>query len=489
MDNNKPQQDSLKQKAIAGTIWSAIQKFGISAITFLSNIVLARLLTPDDYGCIGMLAIFLVISNSLILGGFISALIQKKDADDDDFSTVFYWNLVVSIILYLCLFIAAPYIANYYHIDKLCVILRIQGIVLILNGLGAIQTTLLRKFLSFNKLAKINIISSLIAVFIAIYMAFKGYGVWALVAQQIAFSLFNALILWATTTWRPKLRFSTDSFKSLFSYGAFLLFAEIINSICDNIQGLIIGRKFCSATMGFYSQAKKLEEVPTTSISQVVNQVTFPIYTSLQDDKERLKNTVRKTLGLMNYINFPLMLILIVVAKPLFIIIFSDKWLGSVFYFQILCLAGLANCLQSVNYQVVSAVGRSKELFYWNFVKRGIGLLLMLIGLAWGVEGLLLGMVLSTYFTYIVNAKLAETSTGYSLFQQIKDFFPSLCIGLIASVIAYSVVLTIDNNLLLLITQVLVFMVTYLILSYVIKSENFFELISIANKYINKEKK
>lgn len=489
MDNKRSQPESLKQKAITGTIWSAIQKFGISAITFLSNIVLARLLTPDDYGCIGMLAIFLVISNSLILGGFISALIQKKDADDVDFSTVFYWNLVVSILLYIGLFVAAPYIADFYHIEKLNIVLRVQGIVLLLNGLSAIQTTLLRKTLNFNKLAKVNISSSLISVVIAIFMAFEGFGVWALVTQQIAISFFNALFLWITTTWRPILRFSTKSFKTLFSYGAFLLLAEIINSICDNIQGLIIGRKFSSATMGFYSQAKKLEEVPTTSITHVVNQVTFPIYASLQDDKDRLKKTVRKTLGLMNYINFPLMLILLVVAKPLFVILFSEKWLDSVFYFQILCLAGLANCLQSVNYQVVSAVGRSKELFYWNFVKRSVGLLFMLIGLSWGVEGLLIGMVLSTYFTYIVNAKLAESSTGYSLSQQINDFMPSLCIGIIASVIAYSVVLVTENNFLLLLLQGFVFIIIYLILSYIIKSENLFELISIVKKYINKGKK
>lgn len=481
------QPESLRRKAITGTLWSALQKFGIAIISFLSNIVLARLLTPDDYGCIGMLSIFLVISNSLILGGFISALIQKKDATEIDYSTVFLWNIIVSFVLYIILFFSASIIANFYHIYKLGMVLRVQGVVLILNGLGAIQTTLLRKTLQFNKLAKVNIVSSIVSVIVAIAMAYRGYGVWALVFQQICMSLFNTLLLWIVTEWRPILSFSLKSFKELFGYGAYLLLAEIVSSICDNIQGLIIGHKFNAVTMGYYAQAKKLEEVPTASITQVVNQVTFPIYASLQNDKERLKNTVRRTLGLMNFINFPLMLLLIVVAKPLFIFLFSEKWINSVLYFQILCLAGLVCCLQSVNYQVVAAIGKSRILFFWNFIKRGIGLVFMVIGLIWGVEGLLFGMVLSSYFTYIVNAQIAVQATDYTVIQQIKDFFPNLLKAFISAIVAYTPVCYIHHNFTLLVIQSCVFLITYILLSYYTKSKDLYEITEIVKSFIKKK--
>ena len=295
---------NLKHRAITGTLWSATQKFSVSIISFLSNIVLARLLTPADYGCIGMLSIFIAISNSLIYGGFISALIQAKETSDKDYNTVFYWNLIVSLILYLMLFFFAPFIADYYRIQQLCQVLRVQGIILIINGFSAIQLSILRRNLDFNRLAIFNIIASVAAAIVAISLAIYGLGVWALVLQQIVLSLVNCILLWTRTSWRPSLSFSIDSFRRLFSYGGFLLINEIINTLCDNIQGLLIGRRFSPSIMGYYSQAKKLEEVPTQSISQVVTQVTFPIYSKIQDDKSRLYRGVKETLSLMNFLNF-----------------------------------------------------------------------------------------------------------------------------------------------------------------------------------------
>lgn len=470
---------SLKHKAISGTLWSATQKFSVSIISFLSNIVLARLLSPDDYGCIGMLSIFIAISNSLIYGGFISALIQSKETTDKDFSTVFYWNFVVALVLYLLLYFFAPYIADYYRIQQLCQVLRVQGIVLIINGFSAIQITILRRNLAFHRLAIFNIIASITAALVAIILAIKGLGVWALVCQQVVLSLVNCILLWTRTKWRPSLSFSMDSFRRLFSYGGFLLINEIINTLCDNIQGLLIGKRFNPSIMGYYSQAKKLEEVPTQSISQVVTQVTFPIYSKLQDDKSRLFKAVKETLSLMNFINFPLMALLYVIAKPLFIFLYSEKWIDAVPYFQILCIAGLVNCLQSVNYQVVSAMGRSKELFYWNFLKRGLGLLFMLIGLSFGVKGLLWGMVLGSYITFFVNAFLANKSTGYSLWEQLIDSSLTFVISLLSAAIAFSISLFQLQNFILLICQVLVFLLCYFVLAYVFKRQELNELLSI----------
>ena len=478
--------ESIKQQAINGVLWSGIQKFGISFISFISNIFLARLLTADDYGCIGLLAIFIAVSNALVLGGFISALIQKKDADETDFSTVFFWNIVVSILLYGVLFLASPYIADYYNIEKLSAILRVQGVILLINGLSAVQTTLLRKTLQFKKLATINLISAVVSISVALIMAFNGFGVWSLVAQQLVSSSCNTVILWLTSKWRPAFVFSFGSFKGLFSYGCFLLLSDLMNTLCDNIQGLIIGKRFSSSTMGYYTQAKRLEEVPTQSISQLVAQVTFPIYARIQDDVEKLRSAVKGTLALMNYVNFPLMVMLIVIAKPLIIILYSEKWIFSIPYFQILCVAGIVNCLQSVNYQVVSATGRSKQLFVWNFVKRGSGILLIILGALSGVKGILWGMVVSYYIIYFINAGLAFQSTRYSIIEQLLDSLPLLFIALVSGAISHCFSYIINSNCLLLIVQIATYLLSYILLSLLLKRKELGEIQSIVVNYLSR---
>lgn len=478
--------ESLKTQAISGILWSAIQKFGMSILSFISNIVLARLLSPDDFGCIGLLAIFIALSNALIYGGFLSALIQKKNADNTDFSTVFYWNLIVSFILYILLYLCAPAISKYYNLDLLCNVLRFQSLILIVNGLSAVQSTLLRKTFHFKKLAQINILSSVISIIVAIILAYQGFGVWSLVIQQIVYSFVNTVILWFTSNWRPSLQFSKKSFKELFSYGSFLLLSDLINSLCDNIQGLIIGRKFSTSTMGYYTQAKRLEEVPTQSISQLVAQVTFPIYAKIQDEREKLHYAVKSTLSLMNFINFPLMIILIVIARPLFILLYSEVWISSIPYFQILCIAGLVNCLQSVNYQVVSASGRSKALFGWNFVKRGSSLILMLVGILWGVEGVLWGMVVSFYIIFIINAKLAYESTSYSIMDQIIDSLPSFGLATIAGVITYCFHTTFDNIYVLIVFQIIAYLLIYITLSFIFKIKELAIVKGLAMLYLSK---
>lgn len=478
--------ESLKKQAVSGVLWSAIQKFGISIVSFISNIVLARLLTPDDYGCIGLLAIFIAVSNALVYGGFLSALIQKKNADETDFSTVFYWNLVVSLLLYFVLYLCAPAIARYYELEVLCKVLRVQSLILIINGLSAVQSTLLRKAFNFRKLAQISILSSIVSIVVAIILAYNGFGVWALVIQQLVCSSVNTAVLWFSSKWRPQLVFSKSSFFALFSYGSFLLLSDLMNNLCDNIQGLIIGKRFSTATMGYYTQAKRLEEVPTQSISQLVAQVTFPIYSKIQDEREKLYYAVKSTLALMNYINFPLMIALIVVARPLFIVLFSDTWVSSIPYFRILCIAGLVNCLQSVNYQVVSASGRSKALFIWNFVKRGSSLILMLVGILFGVEGVLWGMVISFYIIYFINASLAYKSTLYSIPEQIKDSLPSLALAVVAGAFAYCCSFLFSNVFFLLFSQIIVYIFVYLILSVVFKVNELYEVKSLAMTYLSR---
>lgn len=423
----------LKQQTISGLIWSAIQRFGTKTISFVSNIVLARLLSPDDFGCIGLLAIFIAVANVFINGGFAAALIQKNNPSPTDYSTAFFWNILVALLFYAGLFVAAPAIAAFYHIPLLSSVLKIQGIILFINALSVIQLSILRKNLQFKSLSVIQITAAVISVIIAIALAIMGWGVWALVGQQLLNSAITMAALWVVCTWRPAWLFSLKSFKQLFSYGAFLLLSDLLNSICDNIQGLIIGRRFTAGDMGYYAQAKKLEEVPTESISQVVALVSFPVFAKLQDDKQKLYTATRKSLTFMNFINFPLMLLLIVVAEPLLTLLYSAKWAESIPYFQILCLAGIVNCMQSVNYQVVCAVGKSRTIFRWNIVKRIVGIGLIFIGIYFGITGILWGMVAGFYFTAIVNALVATKTTGYSLARQVLDALPTLAIAAVSA--------------------------------------------------------
>lgn len=470
-------------------IWSSIQKFGTLVISFVANIILARLLTPDDYGCIGLLTIFIVVAESFVYGGFASALIQKKSPTQVDYSTVFYWNIFVSLIFYVILYIVAPYIGDFYNIPLLSDVLRVQGIIIFIHAFSIIQLNLLRKQLLFKKLSFIQIISTTLSVIIAIVLAYQGCQVWALVVQQLLCAFITTVILWYSSNWRPIFCFSLKSFKELFGYGSYLLLSDLLNNIYDNIQGLLIGRKYSSIDMGFYTQARKLETVPTQSISYVVGQVTFPVFAKLQNDKQQLYVAVRKSIRLMNYLNFPLMILMIVVADSLFIVLFSEKWIDSVPYFRILCLSGIVNCLQSVNYQVVCAVGRSKDIFWWNIFKRILGLLFIFVGMHWGVEGILYGMVCSFYFTFLINALVATPTTGYTIYQQLKDSFPILTISIISALICYWVTFVREiNSSMTLFLQVIIYFTSYLLLSKITKRMEFCEYMKIILSHVKRRK-
>ena len=267
---------NLKDKTILGMVWSAIQRFGIMILSFISNLILARLLSPDDFGAVGMLAIFIALSSNFIDGGFGAALVQKSHPTQKDYSTIFYWNLSLAIFLYILMWHCAPIIASFYGINMLCQLLRFQALILIINSLGLIQRTMLRKQMLFKKIAMVDLNSSVISVIVAICFAYVGFGVWSLVIYQITLSVCQTLGLWITHRWIPSFIFDIKSFRSLFRFGGFLLISDLLNTICDNIQGLIIGKQFTPAVMGYYAQAKKLEEVPTTSLSNIVFENTGP---------------------------------------------------------------------------------------------------------------------------------------------------------------------------------------------------------------------
>lgn len=457
-------QKSLKQKAASGMVWTALQKYSTMFIQFISGIILARLLTPYDYGCIGMLMIFMALAESFIDGGFGSALIQKKCPTQEDYSTIFFWNLGMATLLYVILYFSAPLIAVFYKIPLLCDVLRVQGCILFIYAFNIIQRNQLRKTLKFKVLSIVTISTSIISLGVTIFMAYRGYGVWSLVAQQLLTALIPSLIFWFYIRWRPIWVFSFQSFKELFGFGSYMFLTQILNQFGNQIQGLLIGKFYNASTMGVYSKAYSTERLASTSISQIMTQVTYPLYAEVQDDKKKLGNIIKHLTMTLSFITFPLMSILLLCAHPLFVLLYSEKWMGCVPYFQVLCIAGLAYSLQSVNYQSISAIGKSKTLFVWTFVKRIVGILLVVTGLwLFGMKGLLVGVVMNTWFSYFVNISLVSKYVRYKWQNQLIDILPVLSLSTFSFLVCYAIGYLCQYNLYIdAVIKFMIFLILYL---------------------------
>ena len=431
-------QKNLKQKAASGMIWTALQKYSTMLIQFISGIILARLLTPFDYGCIGMLMIFVVLAEAFIDGGFGSALIQKKRPTQEDYSTIFWFNIAMSVLLYAILYVSAPAISRFYNIPLLCDVLRVQGIILFIYAFNIIQKNQLRKKLNFKVLSIVTITTSITSLIITILMAYHGFGVWALVAQNIITAAIPAFVFWFHIKWRPIWTFSVKSFKELFSFGFYMFLTHLVNQFGNQFQGLLIGRFYNASTLGYYSKAIGTEKLASTSIAQIMTQVTYPLYAEVQDDKAQLANMIKRLTMTLSYITFPMMFVLLLCAKPIFVLLYSDRWLDSVPYFQVLCISGLAFCLQSVNYQSIAAIGKSRTMFWWTMIKRVAGICFVVAGLLIdGMRGLLIGMVLNTWFSYFVNISLVSRHIGYKWWNQLWDIAPVLFASATAAAISY----------------------------------------------------
>ena len=435
--------ESIKKRATIGAIWAAVDRFGIVLLQFVINIVLARLLTPEDFGCIGMITIFVAVSQTLIDGGFGSALIQKKDATQQDFSTIFYWNILFSVFLYVILFSASPSIAAFFRMPQLTDILRVLGVVLLTNAFGLVQKVKLRKQLDFRKIAISNIGSNTIAAVIAIVMAHNGFGVWSLVWMQLFTSVIFGIFLWILAKWYPSLIFSLDSLKRLFGYGGYLLITNVLQDFCTHLQGVVIGRKFSAVEMGLYSQAKKMDEVACLTFPNIIVQVVFPLYSELQNDLNRLRELLRQNTRVISFIIFPLMTLLIVIADQIIVFLFGEKWVDAVPYFQVLCIGGFFACLQNMNYYAIAAIGKSGTLFRWSFYKWGFLLTLLLVSTKFGMNGVLVAMVVSNINIYFINAYLVHRYIGYTIVRQLRDVAPMLgCSILAGTLVAFTHIYT-----------------------------------------------
>ncbi|WP_321332880.1 lipopolysaccharide biosynthesis protein [uncultured Bacteroides sp.] len=465
--------ESLKQKTISGMIWNAIEKFGSSFFLFISNLILARLLSPNDFGCIGMLMIFISLSNAIIDGGFGNALIQKKEPTQEDYSTIFYWNIFLSITMYGLLYISAPAIAEFYKIPLLSDILRVQGIVLIFNSLTLIQLNILKKKVAFKRITKINLTATVVGTILGITCAYTGLGVWSLVVKTLTTAVIGSLLYWNACYWRATGAFSWKSFSELFKFGGFMFLNTIVVTTSSNLMQLIIGKIFSASVLGYYTQARKMEDLPRGSFSAIVTNVIFPIFSSIQDDLFRVKNAAKKCMKAIAYINFPLMILLIVIARPLFFILFTDKWEQSIPYFQLLCISGIVLTPIEMNCRYIISLGKSSINLRIVSVQCISAIALIFCGMPWQMTGILTGFILSYYITYVISAIYTGRLLNYGLLEQIKDCSPTLLLSLFAGVVSYSLSFLIVNSILLLSCQCLMFAIMYICLSYLFKLDTF----------------
>lgn len=481
----KSSQKGLKQRTISAMMWSAIGTFGATIITFISNMVLARLLLPEDFGCIGMLQIFISVGDAFVGGGFGQALIQKKNPTNTDFSTVFIWNVFASVVLYLVLFVSAPAIASFYEMPLLCKVLRFQSINLLIHAFIVVQNNQLRKQLRFKELSIRNVLAASTGTIIAIVVAYFGGGVWSLVASSISSATMNVLLLWKMSKWRPTWEFDWTSFKQLFSFGGLIALSNIIERFFSNIQGVIIGKWYSAGDMGYYSQASKLEQIPNQTLSQIVSEVSFPVFSELQNDISRLRQGVKSNIQTLVYLNFPLCCILFVVATPLIHLLYGLKWDPSIPFFQILCIGGMVHSANSMNMNVVKALGKGKLFLITQIVKRVFRLVMLVVGAFIGIEGLLWGMVVSRYFNYILNAFINKKLINYGIFAQIKDVGKTFLLSVFAGALAYLVGLLPNlNQYVIMFLQIGVYVIVYLGISYMMHVDAFYTYKGIIKSFI-----
>ena len=471
--------ENIKEKAQTGISLGFATQLGTQAIQFIFGLVLARILSPQDYGLVGMLAIFLVISDTFIDSGFGTAILRKKYPVNSDYSTVFWFNLFVSILAYIILFLSAHTIADFYGDQRLILLTRVISLVVIINAFGSIQGKFLYKNMQFKRLNKVFAISSVGGSVFAVIMAVMGFGVWALVAKTLFLALLLNGGLWLVSSWKPKNTFSFNSFKELGNFGSKILATSIFSSFFSNIYSVIIGKMFNAQSLGLFTRAKQFYDLPDKSIRSSSMIVFFPALSYMQDDNTRLVNTYRKIISVYAFVLFPVYALIAIIAKPLILVILTDKWLESVVLLQYFCLLAFVLPFESVNENVLYIKGRSDFVLYVTVLKK-VGLVVFFfLFYKTGLKGMVWAFVLEGYLGIFVSVFFAKKVLGFSFLKQILQVLPSIGLTIIASVVMLIGMRAFNTGFLQLIMVPLIGVTVYLGMSYFIKRPELYEIIDL----------
>lgn len=482
------QQESLKNKTIKGVGWSAADALLGQGVTFIVGLVLARLLSPDEYGLIGICLIFTTVLNGIVDSGFSNALIRKKKVTDEDYNTMFTTNMAISIVLYVLLFISAPLVSDFFHRIELTALVRVTGLILFLNALSITQVTILTKNIDFKTKTKASLVSAIISGVIGIAMAFMGYGVWSLVAQQLSKQLLYTLCLWVLSKWWPKFTFYKDSFKYMWGFGWKLLASGILNNVWNQLYQVVIGRCYTSSTLGHYTRANEYASIFSSNLTLIVQRVSYPVLAEIQDDKERMVQGYRKVIKITMFVTAVCMISLGAVSEPLIYTLIGTKWQEAATYLPLICISMSLYPLHAINLNILQVLGRSDIFLYLEILKKIVGIVPIVIGIFCGIYYMLLTSILTGVISLYLNTWYTGKTLNYSLWKQLRDIAPSYFTALVIALAVYFLKYLSLPYYVVLMLQIIVGLVACITISEIFKFDEYKELKTIVIKVVNRKK-
>lgn len=478
---------SVRDKAAAGMVWQLLERFGARGVSLVVTIVLARLLDPEVYGLVAMATVFTGLLEPLINSGMSNRLIQKKDADDVDFSSYFYFNMLMSILVYCVVFFGAPFVAAFYNNQELTAIIRVIGVNVLVYGVKAVQSTYVSRNMQFKKFFYATSIGTVLAACIGIILAYNGFGVWALVLQNLINNFVDTVILWIVVEWRPKRVFSLSKLMDLLSFGWKFLVINITNTIVDKIRALIIGKIYSAKDLAYYDKGNLFPDTLTSSIESAINAVILPSLSSEQDSRANLKQMLKRSIRISMYVLSPINFGLIACAKPLVSLVLTDKWLPCLPFMYIFCIRNNFTAINVLNQNVYTATGRGGLYLKIDFIKKGINIILLIVCMYFGgIMGIAFSILFSTLAYIIVNTMQIKKDLDYGLLEQLKDIIPNVLLAVFMMIPVYAVQFLRLNNLITLVLQVSVGVVIYITLSIVVKNDSYIYIYDMVKSRICK---
>ena len=478
-----------KTKVFSSLLWKLLERVGAQGIQFIVMIVLARLLLPEEFGLIVLVTIFITTAGVFVHGGFTTALIQKKNADEIDFSSVFYLNMAVASILYIFIFLISPFIAVFFEEPQLISVLRVMSIMLFLGAINSIQNALISRRMQFTKLCFSSLWAVVISGLIGVLLAYLNFGIWALVVQTLTSQLLITIILWYTVSWRPQLLFSMKRIIKLFSFSWKILVSGLMDTLYINLQSLIVGKLFSPAMLGFYNRGDQLPRLFATNVDGSIQTVMFPVLSSFQDDKQKMKDIVQRSIVSSSFIIFPMMVGMAVIAEPLVKILFTEKWLPAVPFVQIFCASYALWPIHTVNLYAINALGRSDIFLKLEIIKSIIGLIVLVISFQFGIYMMAFGVVVSGIISTFINSYPNMKLLNYRFREQLEDIIPSLLLALTMGIVVYPIQWFGMSAILTIIIQVITGTILYVILAKSFKLECFMFLVVTMKEMLRHKKK
>ena len=475
--------DNLKTSVLSSLFWKSLERGGVSGVQFIVQIILARLLLPEDYGVIALIVVFIAISQVFVQSGFGTALIQKKEVTDEDYSSVFYLSLGIALIFYCLLFLGAPAIAAFYDQPLITTVLRVMGLTLIFGAVNTIQNAVIARNFQFRKLFISSLGAVLLSGVVGVVMAYAGYGVWALVGQQLTSIIALCAIMWLTVKWRPRLLFSLTRVKELFSFGWKLLVSGLIGVTYNNLSSLIIGKLYPASMLGYYTKGQSFPHLLMSNIDSSIQAVMLPAYSQKQDNRPQIKEIMRRALVTSSFLVFPAMAGLAAVAEPLVILLLTEKWLVAVPFLQIFCAVYALWPIHTANLQAINALGRSDIFLKLEILKKVVGLSMLAVTIPIGIYAMALGMVVTGIISTFINAYPNRLLLEYSFIEQWRDLMPALILSLVMCGVVYSILFLGLPVWATLILQIGVGVVVYAGLAWLVKLESLTYVVNTVKEY------